>query len=177
MSFQRALVLGGSRSGKSFFAERLVTGCPAPWTYIASAQAYDLEMKDRIKTHKDRRGAGWRTMEEPKKIVETLGSLRSGACVLFDCASLWLTNHLLDESDLGAETDRLLTGLSSFDGTLVTVSNEVGSGIVPENALARRFADAQGILNQRLAADADLVVLVAAGLPLVLKGTLPEYMA
>ncbi|WP_425051393.1 bifunctional adenosylcobinamide kinase/adenosylcobinamide-phosphate guanylyltransferase [Psychromarinibacter sp. S121] len=176
MSFQRALVLGGSRSGKSFLAERLVTGLQAPWTYLASAQAYDIEMSDRISTHKARRGADWRTIEEPKKISETLGTLPSDARVLFDCASLWLTNHLLGESDLGAETDRLLTSLSSFGGTLVTVSNEVGSGIVPENALARRFSDAQGLLNQRLAADADLVVLVVAGLPLVLKGALPEYM-
>lgn len=174
MSFQRALVLGGSRSGKSALAEGLVTAQPAPWIYLATAQAYDAEMTDRIDRHKARRGTGWRLIEEPKNISRSLGNMPEKGTILFDCATLWLSNHLLEGADIASETDALLSAIHSFDGRLVTVSNEVGSGIVPENALARRFRDLQGVLNQRLAAQADLVVLVAAGLPLVLKGRLPE---
>ncbi len=174
MSFQRALVLGGSRSGKSALAERLVAALPPPHVYLATAEAHDTEMSDRISTHRERRGPNWCTVEAPKNISGALGTLPRESAVLLDCATLWLTNHMLAGSDLAAETQALLDGVHSFGGRIVTVSNEVGSGIVPENALARQFRDAQGVLNQRLAADADLVVLVAAGLPLVLKGRLPD---
>lgn len=150
---------------------------PKPWVYLASAEAQDIEMTSRITAHKDRRGAGWATVEEPQKISAALEQLPSGASVLFDCATLWLSNHMLAGSDLQAETDALCKAIHSFDGTIVTVSNEVGSGIVPANAMARAFRDAQGALNQRLAAQADLAVLVVAGLPLVLKGQLPQGIA
>ncbi|MDF0603035.1 bifunctional adenosylcobinamide kinase/adenosylcobinamide-phosphate guanylyltransferase [Psychromarinibacter sp. C21-152] len=177
MAFQRAVVLGGSRSGKSFFAERLVRDRPAPWIYLATSQAHDTEMEQRIAAHAARRGPGWQTVEEPKKISDTLGTLPEGSTVLLECATLWLSNHMLDDSDLAAETDALLAAIDAFPGRIVTVTSEVGSGVVPESALGRRFRDAQGLLNQRLAAQADLAVLVAAGLPLVLKGRLPEGIA
>ncbi|WP_172298795.1 bifunctional adenosylcobinamide kinase/adenosylcobinamide-phosphate guanylyltransferase [Pseudoruegeria sp. HB172150] len=174
MTYQRILVLGGSRSGKSRFAETLVTYGKAPWIYLASAEAYDDEMKDRIAAHAGRRGAGWSTVEAPRKTAEALAKLPPHATILFDCATLWLSNQMLAGADIEAETDHLLQAIDGYQGTVVTVSNEVGSGIVPENALARRFRDAQGLLNQQLAAQADLVVLVTAGLPLVLKGELPK---
>lgn len=177
MAFQRAFVLGGSRSGKSFLAERLVATRPHPWVYLATSQAYDTEMEDRIATHQQRRGAGWQTVEEPKKISRALEQVSPKATVLLECATLWLTNHMLDEADIAAETEALIDAIDAFPGHIVTVSSEVGSGLVPDTALGRRFRDAQGTLNQRLAAQADLAVFVAAGLPLVLKGTLPAGVA
>jgi len=176
MYFRHTFILGGARSGKSKLAENLVTLRPEPWNYIATAQAFDPEMAQRIAAHADRRGAGWVTVEAPLDVAAALDTMPQGAAVLFDCATLWLSNHLLAESDLEAEITALLTAMDRFQGYLVTVSNEVGHGIVPENALARRFRDAQGVLNQRLAAAADTAVLVAAGLPVVLKGALPEAM-
>ena len=146
----------------------------APKVYLASAQAFDSEMQIRIAEHRSRRDDGWRTIEAHLDAAEALAGIGAGEAVLFDCATLWLSNHMLAESDVAVETTRLLAALASCPGIVVTVSNEVGSGIVPENALARRFRDEQGRLNQQLASAADLVVLVTAGLPLILKGTLPK---
>lgn len=149
---------------------------PAPWVYLATARAQDAEMKTRIAEHAARRRAGWRTVEEPENISSALEQIPRNGRVLFDCATLWLSNQMLAGNDLTAEIEALLSALDSFGGTIVTVSNEVGSGIVPDNALARRFRDAQGLLNQRLAAQAELAVLVTAGLPLALKGDMPGGM-
>lgn len=170
------LITGGARSGKSGFAERLVRRGAPPLTYIATAQAWDDEMRDRIARHRADRGAGWTTVEAPLDLAGALGAVTSGS-VLVDCATLWLSNHLLAGHDLDAQSARLLAALAACPVPVVVVTNEVGWGIVPDNALARRFRDAQGRLNQRLAAQAGLAVAVIAGLPIVLKGALPQGMA
>lgn len=167
------LIVGGARSGKSAFAERLVVGSGRARRYIATAEAWDDEMRTRIAQHRRERGEDWVTVEAPMDLPAALASVSPDEVVLLDCATLWLTNQLLAERDLEAVTDGLIRALAACKGPVVIVSNEVGSGIVPENALARRFRDEQGRLNQRLAAEAALVVTVIAGLPLVLKGQLP----
>jgi adenosylcobinamide kinase/adenosylcobinamide-phosphate guanylyltransferase len=167
------LVIGGARSGKSAFAEGLATASTRPRRYIATAEAWDDEMRDRIARHRQDRGAGWLTIEAPLDLAAALAEARADEVVLVDCATLWLTNHLLADHDLDDLTTALVAALSTCAASVVIVSNEVGFGIVPDNALARRFRDAQGRLNQRLAAEAGLVVTVIAGLPLVLKGRLP----
>jgi adenosylcobinamide kinase / adenosylcobinamide-phosphate guanylyltransferase len=167
-----SLVIGGARSGKSRFAETLVTGTGRPRIYVATAQAWDDEMRDRIARHKADRGDGWTTLQAPRDLSGALATATAQDVVLVDCATLWLTNHLLAEADLDAETGALLTAISTCPAPVVIVSNEVGWSIVPDNALARQFRDAQGRLNQRLAAQAGLVVAVMAGLPMVLKGQL-----
>jgi adenosylcobinamide kinase / adenosylcobinamide-phosphate guanylyltransferase len=168
-----SLVIGGARSGKSTFAEGLVTGTGRPRRYIATAEAWDDEMRARIAQHQQDRGGNWTTVEAPLDLCGALASATQDEAVLIDCATLWLTNHLLADHDLPTETARLTHALASCLAPVVIVSNETGWGIVPENALARRFRDEQGRLNQRLAAHADLVVTVIAGLPMVLKGQLP----
>ena len=167
-----SLVVGGARSGKSRLAERLVRAAGLPLTYIATAEAWDAEMAARIAQHRDDRGAGWHTLEAPRDLCGALAGAKGA--VLVDSATLWLTNVMLAEGDVAAEVAALLAALRAHPGPVVVVSNEVGWGIVPENALARRFRDEQGRLNQQIAAVADLVVGVMAGLPMVLKGTLPE---
>jgi adenosylcobinamide kinase/adenosylcobinamide-phosphate guanylyltransferase len=164
------LVLGGARSGKSRYAEGLITAGAPPWTYVATAQAGDDEMAERIAAHRARRHAGWQTIEAPHDLAGAVAAASAHAPLLVDCLTLWLTNRMLAEADLDAEIGRLEEALARRAGAAVLVSNEVGYGIVPDNALARRFRDAQGRLNQRLAARADRVVLVVAGLPLVVKG-------
>jgi adenosylcobinamide kinase/adenosylcobinamide-phosphate guanylyltransferase len=165
------LVLGGARSGKSRYAESLITAQAPPWIYVATAQAGDDEMARRIAAHRARRNAGWQTIEAPHDLAGALETASAHARLLVDCMTLWLTNRMLAEADLDAEIGRLEEALLRRAGMAVLVSNEVGYGIVPDNALARRFRDAQGRLNQRLAASADRVVLVVAGLPLAVKGT------
>lgn len=167
------LVVGGARSGKSAFAERLVTQSRRPRRYIATAEAWDDEMRDRIARHRQDRGTAWTTVEAPLDLAAALVAATADEAVLVDCATLWLTNHLLADHDLGAETARLLAALADCPAPVVIVTNETGWGIVPENALARRFRDEQGRLNQRLAAQSGLAVTVIAGLPMVLKGQLP----
>ena len=162
------LVLGGARSGKSRHAEQLVMQAPPPWVYLATAQALDGEMQKRIDQHRSRRDPRWRTMEVPLDIAEAIAAPSSGA-MLLDCLTLWLSNALLAKRNLAAEGDRLIAALSVAPGPLVVVSNEVGLGIVPDTPLGREFRDAQGHLNQRVAAIADHVLLMAAGLPLSLK--------
>ncbi len=130
-------------------------------------------MRARIVAHQQDRGEDWATVEAPLDLSAALGDVEKNEVVLIDCATLWLTNHMLAEHDLDAEGTHLLAALSFCPAPVVVVSNEVGWGIVPDNALARQFRDAQGRLNQRLAAQAGLVVGVMAGLPMVLKGTLP----
>jgi adenosylcobinamide kinase/adenosylcobinamide-phosphate guanylyltransferase len=164
------LVLGGARSGKSRYAEGLFATLPPPWIYVATAEAGDAEMAERIATHRARRGDAWTTVEAPRDLAGALEAHRKGP-ILVDCLTLWLTNLLLADVDIDAESERLEGALARAEVSVVLISNEVGSGIVPDNALARRFRDLQGLLNQRIAARADRVILMAAGLPLTLKGT------
>lgn len=164
------LVLGGARSGKSRHAEALVESQPGACLYIATAQPGDAEMAARIQEHRKRRGARWQTLEEPLDLVGALGrAARPDGAVLVDCLTLWLSNLLGAERDLPAETETLVAALPNLAGPVVFVSNEVGLGIHPMNALARRFVDQAGRLHQELAAAAQSVVFMAAGLPLSLK--------
>jgi adenosylcobinamide kinase/adenosylcobinamide-phosphate guanylyltransferase len=167
---QLTLVLGGARSGKSRYAENLIAASQPPWVFVATAEAGDAEMAERIALHRRRRGRDWQTIEAPHDLTAALANIAADAPVLVDCLTLWLSNRMLADSDLEVEIARLEAVLDGRRGPVVLVSNEVGFGIVPENALARRFRDLQGRLNQRLAARADRVILMVAGLPMVVKG-------
>ncbi len=162
-------LLGGARSGKSTHAEQLVTGFPAPWIYVATAQAFDGEMRGRISLHQSRRDKGWSTIEAPLDLAGALETMPTGTPVLVDCLTLWLSNQMLAENDVEAECARLAAVLAKPRGPWFVVSNEVGLGIVPDNPLARRFRDAAGRLNQQVAAVADSVLFVVAGLPMRVK--------
>ncbi len=161
------LVLGGARSGKSAYAERLIGAFAPPWTYCATAQALDDEMRKRIAQHCARRGEQWRTAEEPTHIAAVIET--GTAPILVDCLTLWLTNIMLSGMEIQSETSKLLAATRAAQAPIVFVSNEVGLGIVPDNALAREFRDHAGRLNQAVAAIANKVVFMAAGLPMVLK--------
>ena len=165
------LVLGGARSGKSRHAESLVEAGSPPWRYIATAEARDEEMRARIREHRERRGAGWQTVEEPLQIDAALDDCPAEAPLLVDCLTLWLSNLMLIERPVEAEIGRLIAALERRCGTTVLVSNEVGMGIVPENRLARDFRDAAGALHGELAARAEHVHFMVAGIPMIVKGT------
>lgn len=166
-------VLGGAASGKSAYAEQLVVSSGKNPVYLATSQVFDNEMREKVRRHVNQRGSGWTTVEAPFDLGLVLADLTSDDICLIDCATMWLTNHLLAENDLAQAQSTLSQALQSCRAPVVIVSNEVGHGIVPDNALSRRFREAQGRLNIALAAQADLVVQVTAGLPLVLKGQLP----
>jgi adenosylcobinamide kinase / adenosylcobinamide-phosphate guanylyltransferase len=164
------LVLGGARSGKSAFAEGLVLASGLEPVYVATAQALDDEMRARIDHHRRQRGDRWRLVEEPLALADALrANAAPGRAVLVDCLTLWLTNVLLAGRDPAGEARHLAEAAGALAGPAVLVSNEVGQGVVPASALARRFVDEAGRLHQRLAAAAQEVVLVTAGLPLHLK--------
>ena len=163
------LVLGGARSGKSSYAERMVQALPPPWVYVATAQAFDDEMRERIALHRDRRPPGWTTLEAPLALGEAIRAAPAGAPVLVDCLTLWVSNLLLADGDTEAAFADLLDLADAPTRPLVLVSNEVGLGIVPDNALARRFRDLAGVLHQRIAVQAERVVFMVAGLPMIVK--------
>jgi adenosylcobinamide kinase/adenosylcobinamide-phosphate guanylyltransferase len=170
------LVLGGARSGKSAYAERLAAASAAEVVYIATAQAGDGEMAERIAHHRDSRPAHWSTIEEPLGLSDAI-ERQQGRTVLVDCLTLWLSNLIFagpeeqpDDSRIVAERERLVATLARAQGNVILVSNEVGMGIVPMGAVTRLFVDEAGRLNQAVAAVAERVVFVAAGLPLYLKG-------
>lgn len=167
-----SLVLGGASSGKSAFAEKLILNTGLAPVYIATAQVFDDEMAAKITRHQQMRGTGWRTIEEPIAVADALTKITADQAVLVDCATLWLTNIILGEHNLEQQSAKLIAAFTSCEAPIVVVSNELGQGIVPDNALSRRFRNAQGTLNQEMAAQADNVIAVMAGLPLVLKGTL-----
>ena len=162
------LILGGARSGKTSLALKRAEAWPGRPVMIATAEALDEEMAERIEHHKAERGPAWRTIEAPLALAEALAGLAADEIAVVDCLTLWLSNLMHAERDLEAETHRLIAALAGRE--LILVSNEVGLGIVPEIPLGRRFRDAAGRLNQAIAAAADQVLFVAAGLPLVLKG-------
>ena len=168
------MVIGGASSGKSSYAEKLVKSQDGPHYYLATAQAYDAEMAEKISLHqKDRQDDGWITVEAILDLSSAIAEIPDDASILLDCATMWLNNLIMDERDLDKETQNLVNFLAKAPHRITVVTNEVGMGIVPENKLARRFRIAQGRLNANLAAQCDLVVTVMAGLPLALKGTLP----
>ena len=163
------LVLGGARSGKTAFAQGQAEAAVARPTLIATGQAFDDEMRARIERHRAERGDRWATVEAPIDLVGALGDLTAEDAVVVDCLTLWLSNLLHAEIDPEAATRDLILALAVCPARVWLVSNEVGQGIVPDNALARRFRDEAGWMHQRLAAAADGAVLVVAGLPLRLK--------
>jgi adenosylcobinamide kinase/adenosylcobinamide-phosphate guanylyltransferase len=172
--FRVALILGGTRSGKSRYALSLAARFPEPRLFVATCEPGDEEMCARIAQHRLERGPRWETRETPLKLAAALTAARDGyGVVLVDCLTMWLTNLMLKEQDnpagLQQGLDDLLQALAARRRPTILVSNEVGWGIVPENPLAREFRDQAGRLNQRLAQLADLVVLVVAGIPLLLK--------
>ena len=165
------LVLGGARSGKSLFAERQIEATGLAACYIATAEARDAEMTERIRRHRKRRGDTWTTVEEPLYLADALdNAISPETAVLVDCLTIWLANVMASGHSPERDIDGLLRVLGKATGQVVLVSNEVGLGIVPENALAREFRDEAGIMHQRIAATAGRVIFVTAGLPLVLKG-------
>lgn len=165
------LVLGGARSGKSAFAEGLVESASPDRLYLATGQARDDEMHDRIASHQARRGLGWATVEAPIDLAQALESYtRADRPILVDCLTLWVTNLMLGELDIDVEFEKLVAAIRLLKGPVVFVSNEVGLGIVPDNAMARAFRDHAGRLHQLIAGLADEVYFVAAGLPLKMKG-------
>jgi adenosylcobinamide kinase/adenosylcobinamide-phosphate guanylyltransferase len=164
------LILGGARSGKSARAERLVSVSGLQPVYVATAQPLDEEMRDRIERHRRARGAAWRTVEEPLALPGLIAAEAGpGRALLVDCLTLWLTNLMVAGRDVEGESDRLLAALAAAHGPVVLVSNEVGLGVVPRDAMSRAFVDHAGRLHQRVAARADWVQLMAAGLALDLK--------
>lgn len=171
------LVLGGASSGKSAWAERLVLSSQKSPVYLATAQAFDDEMTGKITKHQHRRGPEWQLMEAPLSVAPLLGSFTSSHIILLDCLTLWLSNQLMAEADIDSEITALLAAILACPAPVVCVSNELGLGLVPSTALGRSFRDWQGQLNQRFAAAADCVAFIAAGLPLPLKGPLPEVPA
>ncbi len=169
----RALILGGARSGKSHLAQQRAEASGLAVTYIATAQVLDGEMAERVARHRDARPSGWGLREVPLALAATLEELAAPAhCLLVDCLTLWLSNLLAaGDNQLELEKRALLQALPRLPGDILLVSNEVGQGIVPANALARRFRDEAGGLHQAVARICDRVTLTVAGLPLELKDT------
>ena len=176
MGYRITFVIGGARSGKSSFALREAAKIEGRKAYIATAQALDDEMTERIRKHKDERGAEWDTFEEPVKVPEIIADIKDKySVIVLDCLTIWLSNMMCSNIDCNTKIDDLITvlknsQLSTLNSRLFIVSNEVGMGIVPENELARRFRDMAGFLNQKAAEIADEVYLVTAGIPTKIKG-------
>ena len=175
MNLQRlTFVLGGASSGKSAYAESLVFASKRPRVYLATAQAFDAEMTEKIRLHQEMRGADWTTVEAPIDIATVIDGRTKDEVLLIDCLTLWLTNILIADGDVDVEFEKVAKSLLHCACPVIAVSNEVGQGIVPDNALSRKFRSAQGRLNQLVAAHADVAIGVMAGLPFALKGPLPE---
>ncbi|MEM6371843.1 MAG: bifunctional adenosylcobinamide kinase/adenosylcobinamide-phosphate guanylyltransferase [Pseudomonadota bacterium] len=167
------LVLGGAASGKSVSAEKIIINSGLIPVYLATARIWDDEIKLKVQAHRTRRAGAWTTLSAEVDLGPSLASARAEQAVLLDCATMWLTNVMLDELDIESAQSGLLSALADCAAPVVVVSNEVGQGIVPDNALARRFREAQGRLNIALAAQADCVIHVVAGLERTLKGISP----
>jgi adenosylcobinamide kinase / adenosylcobinamide-phosphate guanylyltransferase len=165
------LILGGARSGKSRHGEVMALSSGLEPVYIATAEAWDDEMRARIAVHRDRRvGQGWLDVEAPLDLVDAITEKAAeDRVLLIDCLTLWLANLMAAERDIDAVSSALLGALAAAPGQVILISNEVGFGIVPENAMARRFRDLAGRLHQDIARDADRVLLMVAGLPVVVK--------
>jgi len=175
-----ALVTGGCRSGKSAYAQGLAESLPGPRAYVATCPVLDEEMRQRIEKHRQARSAMWQTIEEPVLLAEAIRSASAHAVVLADCLTLWINNLMyqaeqkgqdIGEDHVAGQCLTVLDACRSHAGTIIFVTNEVGMGIVPDNALARRYRDLVGRCNQTIAARADVVALVSCGIPLFLKGS------
>lgn len=170
MGMNHLFVLGGARSGKSRQAQMRAEAMPGDLLYVATAQALDAEMADRIDRHRADRGPRWRTIDAPFDLAAVVAAqARPGRTLLIDCLTLWASNLLLAERDFDTGLSALIDALDGAQGPVILVANEVGLGIVPDNALARRFRDMAGTINQAIAAHCPEVIFVAAGLPLQLK--------
>lgn len=170
MAAETTLILGGARSGKSRFAQQLAESTGLRKRIIVTATADDAEMTERIAHHRAERSADWTTIEAPLALPEAIAAAAGGdVTVVVDCLTLWLANVMLAGQDVDARSQELAAAITACPHPLILVSNEVGFGVVPENALGRAFRDAQGRLNQAIAATAAKVVLVVAGLPLQIK--------
>jgi adenosylcobinamide kinase/adenosylcobinamide-phosphate guanylyltransferase len=175
MTRSSLFVLGGARSGKSRYAQDRAESLTGDLVFVATAEPFDDEMRARIARHRADRDARWRTVEAPRDLPAVIDAWSDrGAVVLVDCLTLWLSNLLLADADLDRAEAELCRAIGGFSGHIILVSNEVGLGIVPDNALARRFGDAAGQLNQAVAKTAGEVVLLTAGLPLTLKPDAPR---
>ena len=171
---RRVLVLGGARSGKSHTAQTLAESASGNRTYIATAQAFDDEMRERIALHRMERDRSWQTVDAPLELQRAIQAQTGPEkAVLVDCLTLWLSNIVLAERDPSREADQLIRTVREAQGPLILVSNEVGQGIVPSTPLGRSFRDEQGRLNQKIAEACDAVVFVAAGCPILLKPAPP----
>lgn len=172
--FRVALVLGGARSGKSCYGLGLAARCPAPRLFVATCEPRDAEMEARIAAHQRERGSDWATREVPLELAATLSAAQGNyGVILVDCLTMWVSNLLLQENApsgrIQTACEGLMEGLRNTSTPTILISNEVGMGIVPDNPLSREFRDQAGWLHQRLAQVADLVVLVVAGIPLLVK--------
>jgi adenosylcobinamide kinase / adenosylcobinamide-phosphate guanylyltransferase len=163
------LVLGGARSGKSDYALKLAMLAPSPWVFVATAEALDAEMQERIKRHKEMRGEGWVTIEAPIDLAGAMEQAPVDSVMVIDCFTLWLSNLMLGECNIDHEVGRFGEALRARSAATIAVANEVGLGIIPETPLGRAFRDQAGTLNQHLAAIAGKVILIVAGLPLTIK--------
>ncbi len=171
MTLSTLLVLGGARSGKSRYAQQRAEAEAGMLIYIATGQAFDAEMEERIAHHQADRGDRWRTVEAPLALAEAIhAEAAPDRVLLVDCLTLWASNLMLADRDIEAEAAALAACVRDVRARLILVSNEVGLGIVPDNALARRFRDVAGRINQTIAQAVDEAVFIAAGLPLMLKG-------
>ena len=175
MSKEIILITGGARAGKSQYAERRAVEMGGRPLYVATAEANDEEMAQRIAEHRNRRGTQWRTIEEPLELSEALlAECGRTDCALVDCLTLWISNLLIRHDKHASEkVEELIEKLPELNFHLVFVTNEVGSGIVPDNPLARKFRDLAGWTNQRMAQAANEVILMVAGIPVLVKQGLP----
>lgn len=169
-----SLVVGGAASGKSAYAERLVIRSGLKPVHIATSQPFEAEVRNKIFRHQAMRGANWQTIEAPFDLSSAIYSAETGQVLLIDCLTAWLTNHFLAEHDLPSRVQALIETLLSATVPVVIVTNEIGQGIVPEDPHLWELRQAHGQLNQSIAAAAEIVVMVTAGIPLALKGNLPE---
>ena len=161
--------IGGARSGKSKSAEIHTLKFGLPATYIATCEVLDEEMAQRVKKHQARRDESWSTLFTPLNLADEIQKIGSNKPILVDCLTLWLSNHLLKKNDLEREIDELANSLKNSNANIVLVSNEVGTGIVPDNELAREFRDNAGFMNQKIASVSDEVYWVVAGIQTQIK--------
>lgn len=168
------LVTGGAASGKSKYSEGLIGACGLSKIYLATAQIWDVEMAQKVKDHQKMREGNWKTVETGLDLAAAIGAQTDAHAVLIDCLTMWITAKMMAEESATGAAENVLRAILARAGPTVVVTNEVGQGVVPDTPMGRAFRNEQGRLNQRFAAQAQSVVAVMSGLPLALKGPLPE---